>query len=233
MKARILIVEDEAVMANVIADNLESEGYIVKIAPDGITACEMWSDWKPELVLLDVMMPKISGLDVCRLMRDKGFVTPVLFLSAKGSSQERVEGLQAGGNDYMVKPFYLPELLLRIKNLLQRYETRPAQVYSFAGHTIDFRTYTVKLANQRVEILGDRELHIFKLLSEHAGEVVSRDDILDKVWGQDIFPSSRTIDNFMVRLRRIFEPNPAKPVYFHTIWGVGYRFTPEGVVENA
>jgi two-component system alkaline phosphatase synthesis response regulator PhoP len=106
-------------------------------------------------------------------------------------------------------------------------------VYSFAGHTIDFRTYTVKLANQRVEILGDRELHIFKLLSEHAGEVVSRDDILDKVWGQDIFPSSRTIDNFMVRLRRIFEPNPAKPVYFHTIWGVGYRFTPEGVVENA
>jgi two-component system alkaline phosphatase synthesis response regulator PhoP len=229
MKARVLIVEDELVMAGALADNLESEGYDVDIVSDGATAIERWGTLNPNLVILDVMLPKISGIDVCRQMRKSGFNTPVLFLSAKGESEERVEGLRAGGDDYVAKPFHLPEFLLRVHNLLRRYEkSRPAQTYHFSGHTIDFSTYTVKLSNNRVERLGEREIDILRLLSTRVGEVVSRDEILDKVWGQEVFPSSRTIDNFMVRLRRLFEPDPAKPIYFHTIWGVGYRFTPEG-----
>lgn len=229
MKARVLIVEDEVVMAGALADNLESEGYDVDIVSDGATAIERWGTLNPNLVILDVMLPKISGIDVCRQMRKSGFNTPVLFLSAKGESEERVEGLRAGGDDYVAKPFHLPEFLLRVHNLLRRNEkSRPAQTYHFSGHTIDFSTYRVKLSDNRVEQLGEREIDILRLLSTRVGEVVSRDEILDKVWGQEVFPSSRTIDNFMVRLRRLFEPDPAKPIYFHTIWGVGYRFTPEG-----
>ena len=216
-------------MAGALADNLESEGYKVEIASDGATAIKQWGDLNPDLVILDVMLPKVSGIDVCRHMRKVGFITPVLFLSAKGESEERVEGLKAGGDDYVAKPFHLPEFLLRVHNLLHRQERhRLTQTYRFGGHTIDFLTYSAKLSNNRVEHLGERELDILRLLSDRVGEVVSRDEMLDKVWGQEVFPSSRTIDNFMVRLRRLFEPDPAKPIYFHTIWGVGYRFTPEG-----
>lgn len=231
MKPRILIVEDETVMAGVLADNLEGEGFEVSIAPDGLAAIEHWQQLKPDLVVLDVMLPKVSGLEICRRMRGAGFSTPVLFLSAKGQPQERVEGLRVGGDDYMAKPFHLPEFLLRVGNLLRR-EARPSSSYSFGGHSIDFRTYTARLASGRVETLGERELGIFRLLCERAGEVVSRDEILDRVWGQEVFPSSRTIDNFVVRLRRLLEPDPANPIYLHTIWGVGYRFTPEGAVSD-
>lgn len=233
MKLHVLIAEDEPVMAEVLADNLQGEGLAVSIAPDGSSALKHWREQNPDLVVLDVMLPKVSGLEVCHRMRREGFRTPVLFLSAKGQPEERVEGLEAGGDDYMAKPFHLPEFLARVRNLLRRREeTRPIQNYSFGGHTVDFRTYTARLANHKVATLGERELSILRLLCERAGEVVSRDEILDAVWGQEVFPSSRTIDNFVVRLRRLFEPDPANPVYFHTIWGVGYRFTPEGVGDE-
>ncbi|MER3484089.1 MAG: DNA-binding response regulator [Meiothermus sp.] len=230
MKGRVLIVEDEPAMAQALADNLESEGLSVRVAPDGAVAQELWRETEPDLVVLDVMLPKQSGLEVCRKMRSAGFQTPVLFLSAKGGPEERVEGLRVGGDDYMGKPFHLPEFLLRVGNLLRRREeTRAAPAYSFGGHSVDFRSWTARLKDGKNETLGERELAIFKLLVERAGEVVSRDEILDRVWGQEVFPSSRTIDNFVMRLRRLFEPDPANPIYFHTVWGVGYRFTPEGV----
>ena len=229
---QVLLVEDEAALAEVLADNLRSEGLDVHIAPDGMVALERWQQLDPHLVVLDVMLPRLDGLEVCRRMRQAGFRTPVLFLSARGEAGERVEGLEAGGDDYVTKPFHLPEFLLRVQNMLRRQEwlkqdTPQGHTVSFAGHTVDFRTWMVQLASGRSEVMGERELMILKLLVERSGEVVSRDEILDRVWGSEVFPSSRTIDNFVVRLRRLLEPNPASPVYLHTVWGVGYRFTPE------
>jgi two-component system alkaline phosphatase synthesis response regulator PhoP len=225
---RILLVEDELTLAQALADNLDGEGYLVQTVADGASAARVWRETSPDLVVLDVMLPSLDGLEVCRRMRAEGFSTPVLFLSAKGQPQERVEGLRVGGDDYLSKPFHLPEFLLRVHNLLRRrQQTQAAAAYCFAGHRVDFRSWTAHLKGGQTELLSERELAIFRLLVERAGEVVSRDEILDRVWGQEVFPSSRTIDNFVVRLRRLFEPNPQNPVHFHTVWGVGYRFTPE------
>ncbi len=228
MRPRVLVVEDEPAMAQVLADNLEGEGLTVEVAADGDSATHHWRELNPHLVVLDVMLPRLDGLEVCRRMRAQGFTTPVLFLSARGQPEDRVEGLRVGGDDYLGKPFHLPEFLLRVKNLLRRREeTRAIPAYSFAGHRVDYRSWTVHLRGDRSEVLGEREMAIFRLLAERAGEVVSRDEILDRVWGQEVFPSSRTIDNFVVRLRRLFEPDPQNPIHFHTVWGVGYRFTPQ------
>jgi two-component system alkaline phosphatase synthesis response regulator PhoP len=224
--ATILIIEDEQALADILAENLQAEGYTALRAADGAEGGELWQHRLPELVVLDVMLPKRDGYALCRAMRAAGDATPVLFLSAKGQPSERVEGLAAGGDDYLAKPFHLPELLLRIRNLLRRQNHPQDASFSFAGHRVDFRSWTAKLADGREEPLGERELGIFRLLARRAGEVVSRDDILDAVWGNDVFPSSRTVDNFVVRLRKLFEPDPSSPIYFHTVWGVGYKFTP-------
>ncbi len=227
MKAQVLVVEDEPALAQALADNLEAEGLAVSIARDGAQALERWQALEPDLVVLDVMLPRLDGLEVCRRMRALGYTTPVLFLSARGQPEERVEGLRVGGDDYLGKPFHLPEFLLRVQNLLRRRaQTRTAPSYHFAGHRIDFASWTAHLKDGRKEPLSERELAILRLFIERAGEVVSRDEILDRVWGQEVYPSSRTIDNFVVRLRRLFEPDPQHPVHFHTVWGVGYRFTP-------
>lgn len=233
MSATILIIEDEQALAEVLADNLEAEGYRVLHAADGQQGQELWRQERPELVVLDVMLPRLDGYALCRRMREAGEQTPVLFLSAKGQPDERVAGLAAGGDDYLPKPFHLPEFLLRVANLLRRAGWgRPQDAsFAFGGHRVDFRSWTAQLADGGEELLGERELGIFRLLLSRQGEVVSRDDILDEVWGDDVFPSSRTVDNFVMRLRKLFEPDPARPIYFHTIWGVGYKFTPEPEVQ--
>ncbi|HEX2863174.1 MAG TPA: response regulator transcription factor, partial [Deinococcales bacterium] len=231
---RVLIVEDEPLMAELLAVNLEAEGYEVSTAPDGRAAQERWREFTPDLVVLDLMLPFVDGLEVCRRMRSEGETAPVLFLSARGEPEDRVEGLSVGGDDYVVKPFHLPEFLLRVKNLLRRRgeDSGNAPVYSFGGHRVDYRSWSVLTAGGQRDYLSERELRIFRLFAERAGQVVSREDILDLVWGADAFPSSRTIDNFVVRLRRLFEPDPAHPIYLHTVWGVGYRFTPQGEEEG-
>lgn len=238
MSPTILIVEDEATIAEILADNLQDEGYQTLIAADGPGGLERWQQDAPNLVILDVMLPQLSGYEVCRTMRERGDTTPVLFLSAKGQVEDRVRGLRAGGDDYLPKPFHLPEFLLRVENMLKRQRwnsgagaqnTQAADTLRFGGHKIDFRAWTATLAGGQQEPLSERELKILRLLNVRQNQVVSRDDILDTVWGDDAFPSSRTVDNFMMRLRRLFEPDPAVPVYFHTVWGVGYRFTPEGL----
>ena len=229
----VLLVEDEATLAEVIADNLEAEGYRVDIAPDGQQGLEAWQTLTPNLIVLDVMLPYVNGFDVCKTMRERGDSTPVLFLSAKGQADDRVTGLSVGGDDYLTKPFHLPEFLLRVGNMLKRQQwgdgtSHVVDKVTFGGNEVNFRTWVATLEGGRQELLGERELKIFKLLVERANEVVSRDDILDEVWGEDAFPSSRTVDNFVLRLRKLFEPNPSEPTYIHTIWGVGYKFTPEG-----
>lgn len=256
--ARVLVVEDEESLAQVLVDNLLAEGHDVRVARDGEAAMAAWRGTAPggaphsglapggaakadaalgvappDLVVLDVMLPRIDGYELCRRMRAEGFDTAVLYLSARGEPEDRVRGLRAGGDDYLPKPFHLPEFLLRVQALLRRrgwgQEAAPEEfAFSFAGHRVDYRAWTAELADGRREPLGERELGIFRALAERAGEVVSRDEILDRVWGNDAFPSSRTVDNFVVRLRRLFEPDPSAPIYFHTVWGVGYRFTPEG-----
>lgn len=227
---RILVIEDEATLAEVLVDNLLAEGFQVEVVGDGQQGAARWHEDPPDLVVLDVMLPKLDGYALCRQMRASGDHTPVLFLSARGQPEDRVQGLEAGGDDYLAKPFHLPEFLLRVRNMLRRrrWSGEPLDQLTFGGHTVDFRRWTATLANGRHEVLGERELAILRLLAERQNEVVSRDDILDRVWGDDAFPSSRTIDNFILRLRKLFEPDPSNPIYFHTVWGVGYRFTPEG-----
>jgi two-component system, OmpR family, alkaline phosphatase synthesis response regulator PhoP len=231
-RAAILVVEDEPVMAEVLRDNLDAEGYEVDVAADGHAAAARWEAGGFDLIVLDVMLPGVDGFTLCERRREAGDTTPVLFLSARGEPEDRVRGLQAGGDDYLVKPFHLPEFLLRVEALLRRRGWRGVEIVSFAGHRVDLRAWTATLADGRVEALGEKEVGLLRLLSERRGEVVRRDDILDAVWGDDVFPSSRTIDNVILRLRRRFEPDPAHPVHLHTIWGIGYRFTPEPTSEE-
>lgn len=224
----VLVVEDEPAMAAVLRDILEGEGHRVTVAADGPAGEAAWAAGDADLVVLDVMLPGVDGFTLCQRRRDAGDHTPVLFLSARGEPEDRVRGLRAGGDDYLAKPFHLPEFVLRIEALLRRrgWGEGP-ELLRFAGHTVDLRAWTATRADGRQEHLGEREVGILRLLARRAGEVVRRDDILDEVWGDDAFPSSRTIDNVVLRLRRAFEPDPARPVHLHTVWGVGYRFTLE------
>jgi two-component system, OmpR family, alkaline phosphatase synthesis response regulator PhoP len=235
VKETVLIVEDESTLADVLADNLRLEGYRVWIAADGTRGLESWRRLEPDLVVLDVMLPRLSGFELCQRMREGGDRTPVLFLSAKSQAEDRVKGLEVGGDDYLAKPFHLPEFLLRVRAMLRRRRWAQAPDEAglrFGGHHIDWRSGTVTLKGGRKEVLAERELAILKLLAERAPQVVSRDDILDEVWGEEAFPSSRTIHSYIVKLRKRFEPDPDRPIYLHAVLGTGYRFTPEGENEE-
>ncbi len=226
---RILIVEDEENIADILEDNLIAEGYKVIVARNGRDGLEQWQKNDLDLVVLDVMLPLINGFDICKTMRDNHDQTPVLFLSALGQPNDRVKGLSLGGDDYLAKPFHLPEFLLRVEKLAKRQtwqQNSEEDKFSFADFVIDFKSWTIKTKDGSKISLSEREIGILRLLVKRKDEVVSRDEILDYVWGNDAFPSSRTVDNFVLKLRKIFEPNRSKPIYFHNIWGVGYKFTP-------
>lgn len=231
-RPKLLLVEDEPALANVLIDNLEAEGFEVRWARDGLEGERDWigaASEPPDLVVLDVMLPKQDGFTLCERMRERGDDTPVLFLSARGQVEDRVRGLRAGGDDYLGKPFHLPEFLLRVQAMLRRRGRAEAAVsrYAFAGVVIDFRSWTLQTRDGGREALSERELGILRLLTERAGAVVPRDDILDRVWGDDVFPSSRALDDLMARLRRLLERDPERPEHLHAVRGLGYRFTPE------
>lgn len=231
-RARILVVEDEAHLADGIRENLELEGYAVEVRGDGLDALARIRDGGLELVVLDVMLPGMDGFTVCETVRAEGNEVPILFLTARTTADDRVRGLEAGGDDYLPKPFHLKELLLRVAAMLRRrswYGALPsagAEV-RFGGNVVDFRTMKGRAWDGAEELLTQKEAMILKALAERPGEVVSREEILEKVWGYEIFPSTRTIDNFIVRLRKRFERDPESPRHFHTVRGIGYRFTPE------
>jgi len=230
MKKRILVVEDEEHIADGLQINLEAAGYNVAIAPDGNIALEMWRNGAFDLIILDVMLPGKNGLEVCQTIRKESGWVPVLFLTARDRENDRIAGFQAGGDDYITKPFNLKELLLRIAAMFRRqvwYGTisSTSKQYKFGSNWIDFDSYKAKGKSGEFE-LSQKECMIMKLFSEHPDEVVDRNMILDAVWGYNAYPSSRTVDNFIVRLRRIFEPDPSEPKYIHTVRGVGYKFTP-------
>jgi len=235
--SRILLVEDEVNLARGIRENLEAEGYDVDVAANGLVALNRIRHEEFSLVILDVMLPGMDGYTVCETARREGRDTPVLFLTAKGSGQERIRGLEAGADDYLPKPFQLRELLLRVGAILRRRTRYEAMValepaLRFGGNEFDFRSFRGRSADGVEQVLTQKEAMILKVLVEHAGEVVWRDNILEEVWGDDVLPSSRTIDNFVARLRKRFEPDPDHPVHFHTIRGVGYRFSYEPEEEH-
>lgn len=230
---RLLLVEDEPNLARGIRENLEAEGYYVVVVSDGRLALTRIRQEEFGLIILDVMLPGLDGFSVCETMRREGRDTPVLFLTAKGGPNERIRGLEAGGDDYLAKPFQLRELLLRVSAILRRrlrYDAMTAlePVLRFGGNEFDFRSFQGHSFNGRDQLLTQKEAMILKELVQRRGTVVWRDELLEKVWGNDVLPSTRTIDNFVLRLRKRFEPDPENPRYFHTVRGVGYRFTGDG-----
>ncbi|MFH1700143.1 MAG: response regulator transcription factor [Candidatus Zixiibacteriota bacterium] len=232
MKKKILIVEDEAHISDGIQMNMEAQGYEAVIAADGHAALEVWRRGAFDLIILDIMLPGIDGLTVCRTIRKEGDRIPILFLTARDQTDDRVEGIIAGGDDYLTKPFSLKELLVRVSAIFRRQawfsdKAISKNRFSFGEFWIDFKSFHARGVDGERE-LSQKECMIMKLLTEHADEVVTRDMILDAVWGYDIYPSNRTVDNFIVKLRKIFESDTAHPKYLHTIWGTGYKFTPGG-----
>ena len=172
---------------------------------------------------------------MCQRLREQGNLTPVLFLTARGDPSDRIRGLEAGGDDYLAKPFHLKELLLRVRVILRRQDWYRAAsaapgtaVLRFSGNEVDFRSFRARAWNGAEQELTEKEAMILKVLSQHPNEIVSREDLLEQVWGYDVFPSSRTVDNFILRLRKRFERDPTNPQHFLTVWGVGYRFIAEG-----
>lgn len=225
---KILLVEDEEHLLKTIQLNLELEGYIVFTAITGIEAIKEFKKNKVDLVLLDVMLPEMNGFDVCEEIRKDDNKTPILFLTAKGSSADKIQGLKLGADDYLTKPFNLEELLLRVKILIKRSSPtteKNIESYTFGNNTINFITYEIETFNKQKIEITKREIGLLKLLIERKGEVVSREDILDAVWGKDVYPSSRTIDNYILAFRKYFEENQKNPKHFHSIRGVGYKFT--------
>ncbi|HSY46835.1 MAG TPA: response regulator transcription factor [Steroidobacteraceae bacterium] len=233
--AHVLVVEDDPHLAAGVMENLRAEGYEVSAAGDGVQALEWLAAHACGLIVLDVMLPGMDGFGVCRTLRERGNTTPVLFLTARGDPADRVRGLEAGGDDYLAKPFHLQEFLLRVRAILRRWDwyrsasaTAATAVLRFGGNEVDFRAFRARSWNGETQELTEKEAMILKVLAEHAGEIVSREDLLERVWGYDVFPSTRTVDNFILRLRKRFEKDPASPRHFLTVWGVGYRFLGEG-----
>jgi two-component system alkaline phosphatase synthesis response regulator PhoP len=224
---RILIVDDEVNLADGIRENLEAEGYATDVAHNGLEGLEKLRTNEFDLALLDVMMPNLDGLQVCAAIRAEGIQTPVLFLTVKNAAEDRVRGFEVGGDDYLAKPFHLKELLLRVAAILKRsaWYSHEQAALEFADNSVDFRTYQARAWDGTEHSLTHKEAMILKMLAEHESSIVTREDILDRVWGYEVFPSTRTVDNFIVRLRKRFERNPDAPAHFHTVRGVGYRFT--------
>jgi len=221
---RLLIVEDEHPMRTALVETLAGEGYHVRSADDGESGLELACTEPFDLVLLDVMMPKLDGYAVCRSLRQRGREVPVLMLTAKGMVDDRVEGLDCGADDYLVKPFSLRELLARVRALLRRHERSqsvPPRL-ELGAASIDFDRGTLTRGGGTAE-LPAKELGMLRLLVARRGETVSRETFLDVVWGYHAFPSTRTVDNFIASLRSRIEPDPARPIHLLTVRGEGYR----------
>ncbi|MBJ95083.1 MAG: DNA-binding response regulator [Rickettsiales bacterium] len=228
--ARVLLVEDEPTLAAGIRENLEAEGYGVEHIERGDLALDAILKRDFDLVVLDVMLPGLDGYTVCSRARQAKRRVPILFLTARGESADRIRGLEAGGDDYLAKPFHLEEFLLRIRAILRRRlwlqeASQETKRISFGGNEFDIRAMRATSFDGRTHDLTQKEAMILQTLASREGQVVSRDEILDAVWGYEVFPSSRTVDNFIVRLRKRFEPRPDEPRYIHTVRGIGYRFT--------
>ena len=233
---QILIIEDDPHIAEGLQLNLTLKGHRVQIAPDGTSGLRQWKQLRPDLIVLDIMLPGIDGLSVLRNIRLEDERIPILILSAKADIEDKIEGLAYGVDEYLAKPFNLDEFLLRIERLLLRGDwsrkNRPAadigsDIYSFGGNQIDFSTAVATNAGGKSFRLTEQEIKLLKLFIANRGKPLSRDKLLEIGWGYTGRTNTRTVDNFMVRIRKYFERNPRKPAYFKSLRSVGYVFDPE------
>ena len=218
--SRILVVEDEPALLRGLQDNLKAESYEVITASDGETGLRLARETKPDLILLDLMMPKMSGYEICQKLRAEGVSTPILILTARGEESDRVLGLDLGADDYVTKPFSVRELMARVRALLRRAQPSSGEL-RFADVVIDFHSYTATKSGATIEMTR-KEFGILKYLSSRAGVVVSRDELLNEVWGYDAFPTTRTVDNHIAGIRAKLEQG--EPKHLITVHGVGYKF---------
>lgn len=221
---RILIVEDEPAMRLGLKDNLEFEGYEIELAEDGEQGLLKISNNNFDLIILDVMMPKISGLDVCKKIRAEGNETPLIFLTAKGEELDKVLGLEFGADDYITKPFSVRELLSRIKAILRRknMQKQLSETIKIGRLTFDFTSYSV-FENQKPINMSYKEFEVIHHLWINKNNTVSREQLLEKIWGKDVFTTARTVDNFILKLRNKIETDPNNPKLIITIHGIGYK----------
>lgn len=230
---RVLIVEDEEKIRKLIKLNLTLEGYEVQEADNGLKAIALVNEQYFDLILLDIMLPELNGFEICEQVRLRNKQVAIIILSAKDTSDDRIKGLRLGADDYITKPFNLEELLLRIQNLLKRSSTEEKTMlnsYSFGQNKVNFVTYEAHGISEKFT-LTNKEALLLQMLIERKNQVVSRQQILQSVWGYDVYPSTRTIDNFIMSFRKYFEPDPKNPIYFHAIRGVGYKFIEEKLID--
>jgi DNA-binding response OmpR family regulator len=224
---RILVVEDDAAMATGLRDNLQFEGHQVDIAGSGEEALQAVAKSCPDLILLDVMLPKMDGFEVCRRLRGEGVGVPILMLTARGQELDKVRGLELGADDYITKPFGVRELLARISASMRRAGGRTTR-----GRVIKIGQATVDLGKGRVTrggetaVLGHFEIEILRMLTDRPEQPVKRAELLDAIWGLDAYPTNRTVDNHIVSIRRKIEPDPRRPVHIVTVHSIGYKFVP-------
>jgi DNA-binding response OmpR family regulator len=222
---RILIIEDEPDLALGLRNNLEYEGCEVITARDGEEGARLACQERPDLILLDIMLPRLSGLDVCRLLRSKGMNTPIIMLTARGQEIDKVIGLEIGADDYVTKPFSIRELLARVHVQLRRLSRQGTEsgTYRFGEIELDFTRHQAFKKGEPLE-LSAREFGIMKYFIARRGETITRDQLLDEVWGYENFPLTRTVDNHIARLRQKIEENPAEPQHIITVHRIGYKF---------
>lgn len=226
MKKKILIIEDEIDLIKGLKINLSDEGFDVDWAVNGVEGLRKALEEAPDLIILDIMLPEMDGLEVCRRLRQKNSTIPVIMLTAKGGEIDKVVGLEIGADDYMTKPFSIRELLARIKARLrntERVDHAVPNLYSFGDIEIDFAQFKARRKGKELD-LTSLELEILKYFIAHRGEIVSRNDLLDKIWGYESFPTTRTIDNHILKIRKKLEEDPSRPQYILSVYGGGYRF---------
>lgn len=221
----ILVVEDDPAILRGLADNLRFESYEVLTAEDGESGYKLLMEKKPDLLILDLMLPRMSGYEVCRKARAAGITTPIMMLTARGEEADRVLGLDLGADDYVSKPFSIRELLARVRAILRR--AQPAAVLPdelrFGDVMVDFRSYEARKGGSPLE-MTPKEFQVLRLLASRSGEVVTRDELLNEVWGYENYPTTRTVDNHVATLRAKIELDPANPEHLRTVHGVGYKF---------
>ncbi|HLP14153.1 MAG TPA: response regulator transcription factor [Flavobacteriales bacterium] len=227
MKPKVLIVEDEVNLMELLIINLEDEGYECLSANNGKLALEIVEKTVPDLVLLDVMLPLVNGFEVAAKLQQDHPKLPIIFLTARGDDKDKIKGLKAGAVDYISKPFNLEELLLRVNVHLKNLQPVKLEKFLKIGdYQINVETFEIALDGKIVAEAGKKEMQLLQLLVENAGKVVSRELIMSKIWGNEVDTTSRTIDNYILTLRKWFNEDPKNPRFFHSIRGVGYKLTP-------
>jgi DNA-binding response OmpR family regulator len=221
----VLIIEDDATMLRGLKDNFEFKGYRVLTAADGEDGLNAALNHKPDLIILDIMLPKINGYEICRLLRGENLDMPIIMLTAKGEESDIVLGLNLGADDYVTKPFSVKELLARAAAFLRRSKQDEQDVYEFAEYQLDIPARKLTLRSEEIK-LSPKEFRLLELFVKKSGRALTRDEILNAVWGYDCYVGPRSIDRFVTTLRNKIEPDPHSPIFIHTIREIGYKFEP-------